>query len=723
MRRLYVCLLLLTGLLSLQASRAYAAVPSVLQTAGLRTIGHQGSFPAALFLPDGTLVLLWDQGDGIRVLHTDGALTTVLSELHLGAAGDHATELVPDGAGGVLIGGTSGSGALAGTSGAAFPQPVDTSLNPFVAHVDASFRLSFLTFLGTGRSSLASIGEGGGVVVATGVCYSGALPVTPGALQRQPAVSSAGTGYVAAFSATTGDLVYSTYLSGADGNTTPSSVAVATDGSAVVAGSTGSATFPAVSAIQSSIAGSASGFLARLSSAGDRLLFSTYIAGAGLQSVALDIARQQIVATGNLSFSAFPVANAAEPMANTPYQGLLRLSMDGTTLQDSRILLPGNASRVSTAPDGTAWITGQINFPPTQQEMDAGTGDHYLLHLDLGGNTDALARFGGNAATHSESASLQTSAGAAAISPLGDRVLVPASVTVGTSPALAPTQNWLLPLTPAMGSVVANSASDLLQADCSSSSCTGSGGLLLLFREPNGTPSLTLDAAISGLLTLRNSSQASLQGLRLSGLANQGSSNCPSTLQPAALCSAALPSRGEGFKISASGLETIDVAPSAGQLSAGTPAMDRAELNFGLVSAASGITDLPIQLENLSQAPQQFTKSALNLPTGASYTLHVDEDTCQLAGDSDQLDAGQGCTIHVGLSALSVSVGADALLQGNWRLGGRDLSITGFLQTTAENVSSARIDFGSVYAGGPASLPRFLYVSNLSTTALMSTLR
>ena len=148
LRTLAVCLAVL-----LTSSFACAQAVNVSQQvtlAGLRSANGQGSFYAAAYGADGSLFLLYDQHDGVRVLKLNAAGSTVLAQAQLGTVGDSPLAMALDPAGNVYVTGTSTSGNLNGTSGSAFPSRADTSTNSFLAKFDANLNVDFITFLGAG---------------------------------------------------------------------------------------------------------------------------------------------------------------------------------------------------------------------------------------------------------------------------------------------------------------------------------------------------------------------------------------------------------------------------------------------------------------------------------------------------------------------------------------------------------------------------------------------
>jgi len=134
---------------------AQSAPPNTSQTltlAGLLTAANHGQFNGVATDASGYLYLLLNEHDGIRVLKTDATATTVLAEAHVGASGDAGLAMALDPAGNVYVAGTSTSGTLSGTAGAAFPAASGTSTNSFVAKFDASLGTVFLTFTGSTKT-------------------------------------------------------------------------------------------------------------------------------------------------------------------------------------------------------------------------------------------------------------------------------------------------------------------------------------------------------------------------------------------------------------------------------------------------------------------------------------------------------------------------------------------------------------------------------------------
>ncbi len=112
-------------------------------------------------------------------------------------------------------------------------------------------------------------------------------------------------------------LLYSTYLGGS-GSDNGRGIAVDEAGNAYVTGSTLSTNFPVVQPLQSVLGGSSDAFISTLNASGSALLFSTYLGGSGSDSgggIALDPWGSALVAgsTGSANFPATPATFQPKP--------------------------------------------------------------------------------------------------------------------------------------------------------------------------------------------------------------------------------------------------------------------------------------------------------------------------------------------------------------------------------------------------------------------------
>lgn len=174
-----------------------------------------------------------------------------------------------------------------------------------------------------------------------------------------------------------GGLSYSTYLGGSSFENIDlytGSIAVDSQGRAVVAGLTTSDDFPTKNAVQETYGGGTTPsiggdmFIAKLTSAGSSLVFSTYLGGSGddaaraLLHLALDPSGNVYV-TGSTNSTDFPVANALQPQYGGGLSDAFVASYtaDGAQLRYATYL--GGAglddgSGIIVAADGTAYTTG-----------------------------------------------------------------------------------------------------------------------------------------------------------------------------------------------------------------------------------------------------------------------------------------------------------------------------------------------------------------------------
>ncbi len=390
-------LVLLASLSSLCPSLAAqpANTSQQLVFAGLRTVAKQGQINALKVDSAGNVYLLIDQKDGVRLLKTDNSAGAVLAQAQLGAAGDVGLALALDPAGNVYVTGTSNSGTLVGTQGAAVLNRTDASTNSFVAKFDGALNPIFVTFTGGSRIAATAIAATRDAVFVTGLTYGSNLPVTTNGIQQSPAYGSSQNGFVERFSAEGSTLVYATYLTGASGDTTPTAIAADASDDAFIAGSTTASGFPTIAALVPAILSTPSGFLAKLTPAGDAITASTFIPGQGLNSIALDSTGQTLLVTGSVALGQFPVDTVTVPLIPATYQVLLRLPLDLSAVQSGTLIAPGTQSFVAPAANGAAWVDGILAAPflPLTPLADFGSG--FAVRVNSSNAVDQSARFGG----------------------------------------------------------------------------------------------------------------------------------------------------------------------------------------------------------------------------------------------------------------------------------------------------------------------------------------
>jgi hypothetical protein len=561
--------------------------PQQLAFAGLRAVADQAGVPegqinAVRSDATGNLFLLIDQKDGMRLLKTDAAGVNVLAQAQIGAAGDIGLAMALDPAGDVYVTGTTTSGALTATAGAAFLTASGSSTNSFVAKFDANLNIFFVTFAGGGFMVADSIAATADAVFITGSIYSATLPVTPAGIIQTPAFGSASNGFVEKFSASGSTLLYATYLSGASGNTAPAAIAADASDDAYIAGVTTAPGYPTIAAVvpamlSSGTLGAASGFLTKLTPSGNGITFSTFIPGAGITSLALDPVANNLLLSGAVSLGQFPVASVGGPLTAVSYQVLLRMSLDGSSVPASTVLAPGTQSFVAAGAGGTAWVDGALGLPLLPLTPLASFGNSFALRVNAANAVDETARFGGIAASNAAFASAPVTLTSVAVDPSGDAI-VGGSFAPSASQSLLATQTFDLALasapTTALPSTVHNAV--MPASACNGSLCAGSAAYLAKLVVPasvgTATASLALSVDDSPNLTLWNLGSVEATGVQIAVTGFTEATNCAAALPAGGECSIALTGSGPG-----------SVAVSASNAAAQTQALPA--LGVGVVQA------------------------------------------------------------------------------------------------------------------------------------------
>jgi hypothetical protein len=243
--------------------------------------------------------------------------------------------------------------------------------------------LTYATFLGGAKEERAggvAIDAAGNVYI-TGMTASANFPLTATA----PFVHGRDNAdvFVVKLNAAGDQLLYATYIGGTQFEE-PSDIAVDSAGNAYLVGTTQSFDFPTVHAIQPSLHGSSDGFVAKLDPAGG-VVYSTYLGGNGDEAgdgIAVDQFGRAYV-TGSTFSADFPTVNAMQPTIGghtvfrttdggrtwSPSSSGLRavgvgtLAIDPTT---TSIMYAGTVSDgVFTSTDGGAtWLSSSSGLPP-----------------------------------------------------------------------------------------------------------------------------------------------------------------------------------------------------------------------------------------------------------------------------------------------------------------------------------------------------------------------
>ncbi len=705
----------------------FGALPVVAQQvtlAGLRAENHAGAFHGLRQDAAGNLYTLFEAQAGIHLQKYNAAGTQLLAETLLGQSGDSGIALDLDPAGNIYIAGTSNSlGSVSGTAGTAFPTRAGTRTNSFVAKFSPQLQTQWITFCGAEPLAVSSIAATANSVLVTGSIFSSTLPVTSNGIQQSPAPNSGSNGFVESFVPASGALQYATYLSGANGDTTPAAITADSTGRAFIAGTTTATGFPTTAALVPvfrSVSGSnTSGFVTELTAAGDGFLFSTFVPGNGLTSAAYDASSGTLLLSGDIAPGLFPVTDVQVPIAPLlRYQTAVRLAADGSTVQSSTLLAPGTNSVVAPGASGSMWTFGSVQNTaavPLLPVLPVETlGNAYALRVNAAGKVDRAARFGGLPLANSGYSSLP--AQESGVVALADgTVALSGSVTPTLSSDLLATETYNLALASAPNTALPSTVRDALPAsDCTGSACSGSAALLARLLPEASAPTLALSVDDQPNLTLRNLGTATATSVQITASGFTVNNGCGPSLAPAAECSVALTGNGPGLitvQAANAAAFTTQLAATARSLRA-VSAFPR-EVDFGIVTATSSSATRVLTITNLGTATETFASqnsSALQ----AGYTLSEAASTCTPSGSgtSKVLAPGGTCTVTLTLQASSSSA-TDGAVNAHWQIGTEDVLVTGYVQAASTTVSASTIDFGRQFSGGLRS-SRYLYLSNAS---------
>jgi hypothetical protein len=361
----------------------------------------------------GRFQLLRDGAVGFRIDDYDRSAPLVIDpeisySTYLGGTRfDAATAIAVDAAGNSYVAGWTESAdfptvsSLTGGKG--------SGVDAFVAKLSPSGTLLYATYIGgSGDDRAFGIAvDGTGAAYLTGWTTSNDFPLW-GGLQRS--LSGGKDAFVVKLNAAGNGLVYST-LFGGSGQEAGYAIAVAS-GNAYITGETNSFDLAVRSAVQSSDRGGFDAFIAELGPAGDALVYSTYLGGAGDETgrgIAVNAAGEAFVTGGTTSVN-FPTVGA-EQAANAGGQDafIARISATGSALLYSTYLggnggAPGFSEEgraIGVDASGNAYIAGianSTNFPVVHAFQAAylgDGGDAFIAKLNAVGKRSYVTLLGG----------------------------------------------------------------------------------------------------------------------------------------------------------------------------------------------------------------------------------------------------------------------------------------------------------------------------------------
>jgi hypothetical protein len=226
--------------------------------------------------------------------------------------------------------------------------------------------------------------------------------------------------FVAKLNASDLSLAYLTYIGG-ESDDRPAGIAVDSAGSAILAGTTHSRTFPTYAAARSTLSGTQDAFVLKLSPTGASLLFSTFWGGTGANTasgVALDTTGS-IYVVGTTDSTAFPTRNPLQA-ANAGKQDAFLTKFDSTGAPQYSTYLGGAGDdfgmAVAVDAGGNPFVAGgtySVNFPVLHplQSTNAGGEDAFLVKIAASGGGLIYGTYIGG--DHGDSAAPETATGVA----------------------------------------------------------------------------------------------------------------------------------------------------------------------------------------------------------------------------------------------------------------------------------------------------------------------
>jgi hypothetical protein len=334
---------------------------------------------AAYALTDRTITFDVGAYDSSRELTIDPVL--VFSTYLGGAGNDWLSDVSVDAAGATYVTGYAESADFPTTAGAYQPSRRGT-VDAFVTKLTRDGALVYSTYFGgsDGALGLGIAVDGKGAAYVVGETRSTDLPVTAGAMQGNFRGGDSDA-FIMKLAPAGDRLLYATYLGGSGRDAETADIVVEPGGLAYVTGTTDSADFPTTAGAldRTNLAGSKTGYVAKLNGAGTALVYSTLLTGTREQlakSITLDSQNRAVVA-----------GNTVGPMTTTTVLGpilgtdafVLKLNAAGsavvysTRIGGSGVDL-GNGVALD-ARDGSPHIVGttqSVDFPassPTPSQM------------------------------------------------------------------------------------------------------------------------------------------------------------------------------------------------------------------------------------------------------------------------------------------------------------------------------------------------------------------
>ncbi len=284
--------------------------------------------------------------------------------------------------------------------------------------------LDYSTYLGGSASDFARdiVLDASGASYITGWTMSADFPVLTPAQGVFRGGLLTGDAFITKINPAGTAVVYSTYLGGS-GDEDSVTIAVDATGAAYITGDTGSFNFPVVNAFQGAFGGGLKdAFVAKLSPAGNALVFSTYLGGIGDDNgkgLALD-SSNAIYLTGWTASPNFPLVRPIQGvLAGLKDAYVVKMAPTGRALNYSTFLggsLSDSGRAITVDATGAAYVAGHswsFNFPLRNpiQAVFGGIKDVVVFKVNPSGTALVFSTFIGGSASDKSKGIVLDSAG------------------------------------------------------------------------------------------------------------------------------------------------------------------------------------------------------------------------------------------------------------------------------------------------------------------------
>jgi hypothetical protein len=657
--------------------------------------------------------------EDVFVSKISAAGTTLVFSTYLGGAGfDTANGMVVDRQGYAYIVGNTGSSNFPTTPGAfrtACPSNFLSCNAPFVAKFDPTGTMIYSTLLSVGANARAiGLDAQGSAYIAGDVSGNILDVVNPFESTYQGIVStSAINAFLQKLDASGSSLLYGTYLaptSGASGivNTTAVGIAVDTNGSAYVTGSTNATNFPTKNS-SLTLDATHGVYVAKFKPDGSDLIYSASFSGSATDTptgIALDPQNDAYI-TGTVGSTDFPTTpsafmasciSAGTGSCTSPNIFVSEVAPDGSTLLYSTLVGQGNAGGIAVDTTGRAFITGSTidpSFPtisPVQSTLQVSTQsntDAFVTALDNTG-TPFFSTFLGGIGTDDAGTAISVNSTGETIYVAGTASGASNQTSLIDFPMVNPGETFL---------------------PC----CGVSGGFVSTLQLVSSAPLLSVAPQYAPFVVLRNVGSAPLS---ISAITSTGS------ITPGGTCAVpqTLPAGGECFLIVSAGTLTVasNAAGSPQQFSILQSLVGFGPPGFFLISSLNSV-QFPARLLGTQSSAQVLTlTNAGNSPGSIDSISFVSGPFTQSSNCPATLAPGANCNIQISFSPTTSGAASGDLAiitQGTLRT---DIFVGGLGSANALTVSTPSIEFGPQYVG-TTYLSRTLVLTNVDVAPLTIT--